>query len=193
MCSSSVEPSPSTISSPVRFFQALNTSAESTSAADNAMRREEKSAAAAPSALVSEVYSVGNPKNTEGRNRSIASKIAAGFGWPGSSSVAAPAENGKVMELAKAVGEEDFWHRKADVAVFELQHVAREGGFAIGHIVLHMDHALGSSGRARRIHPERHLVAMSVGLRKIGGETPQPWLRDHRMRHDATCSRATLH
>ena len=32
---------------------------------------------------------------------SIASKIAAGFGWPGSSSVAAPTENGKVMELPK--------------------------------------------------------------------------------------------
>ena len=32
---------------------------------------------------------------------SIASKIAAGFGWPGSSSVAAPTENGKVTALPK--------------------------------------------------------------------------------------------
>ncbi len=55
MCSASVEPSPSTISSPVKDFQPLNTSAESTSAADSAIRSEEKSVAAAPSALVSEV------------------------------------------------------------------------------------------------------------------------------------------
>src|ERR1700688_5145533 len=101
MCRTSVDPSPSTISRPVRFFQPLKTSAESTSAADSAMRSEEKSVAAAPSALVKDVYSVGNQKKTLGRKRSIASKIAAGFGWPGSSSVAAPAENGKVIELPK--------------------------------------------------------------------------------------------
>ena len=32
---------------------------------------------------------------------SIASKIVAGLGWPGSSSVAAPTENGKVTALPK--------------------------------------------------------------------------------------------
>ena len=31
----------------------------------------------------------------------IVAKIDAGFGWPGSSNVAAPAENGKVTELPK--------------------------------------------------------------------------------------------
>jgi hypothetical protein len=31
----------------------------------------------------------------------MASKIAAGLGWPGSSSAAAPAAKGKVMELPK--------------------------------------------------------------------------------------------
>ena len=55
MCSTSVEPRPSTISRPVSAFQPLNTSADSTSAADSAIRSEEKSVAAAPSALVSEV------------------------------------------------------------------------------------------------------------------------------------------
>src|SRR6202140_3388430 len=101
MCRTSVDPGPSPIWGPVRFFQPLKTSAESPSAPDRAMRSEEKSGAAAPSAFVKDVYSVGNPKKTLGRKRSIASKIAAGFGWPGSSSVAAPAENGKVMELPK--------------------------------------------------------------------------------------------
>src|SRR5580698_5960350 len=99
MCSASVDPNPSTISTPVRFFQPLKTSAESTSAAESAMRSDEKSAAAAPSAFVKAVYSVGNPKNTVGRKRPMVSKIAAGLGWPGSSSVAAPDENGKVIEL----------------------------------------------------------------------------------------------
>ena len=39
-----------------------------------------------------------------------------GLGWPGSSRVAAPAENGKVIGIAEAVGEEHFRHREADVA-----------------------------------------------------------------------------
>ena len=43
------------ISSPVSAFQPLKTSADSTSAADSAIRSDEKSVAAAPSALVSEV------------------------------------------------------------------------------------------------------------------------------------------
>ena len=55
MWRASVEPSPSMISSPVSAFQPLKTSADSTSAADNAIRSDEKSVAAAPSALVSEV------------------------------------------------------------------------------------------------------------------------------------------
>jgi hypothetical protein len=36
-----------------------------------------------------------------GRYSLIAAKIAAGFGWPGSSSEVAPAQNGKVTELPK--------------------------------------------------------------------------------------------
>ncbi len=46
MCRTSVEPRPSTISSPVSAFQPLKTSAESTSAAESAMRSDEKSVAA---------------------------------------------------------------------------------------------------------------------------------------------------
>src|SRR4051794_38513396 len=101
MCSTSVEPRPSTISSPVSVFQPLKTSAESTSAAESDMRSDEKFVFAAPSALVSDVYSVGRPKKTVGLYCSIAAKIDAGFGCPGNSSVAAPAEKGKVTELPK--------------------------------------------------------------------------------------------
>ena len=46
-----------------------------------------------------------------------------------------------------------------------------------------MDDALGASGRARRIHPERHLVAMGIGLRKIGGKALQPLFCDNSIRH----------
>ena len=44
MCSTSVEPRPSTISSPVSLFQPLKTSADSTSAAETARRSDDKSA-----------------------------------------------------------------------------------------------------------------------------------------------------
>src|SRR5206468_1581378 len=50
----------------------------------------------------------GGQRHPERRERPIASKIAAGFGWPGSSSVAAPAENGKVMELPKPYAKKIF-------------------------------------------------------------------------------------
>ena len=46
-----------------------------------------------------------------------------------------------------------------------------------------MHDALGPPGRARRIHPERHLVAVGVGLREIGGETLQPCVGDDGLRH----------
>ena len=52
MCSTSVEPSPSMISRPDIAFQALNTSADSTSAAETASRRLERSAPCASGALV---------------------------------------------------------------------------------------------------------------------------------------------
>src|SRR5216684_2632705 len=122
MCSTSVEPNPSTISRLVRVFQPLKTSADSTSAADSAMRSEEKS-----------------------------------------------------------VGEKNFWYREADVVDFKLQHMARERGLAVGHIVLQMDNALGTSGRARRIHPERHLVTVGVGFGEIGRKSRQPTLSDDRI------------
>ena len=88
------------ISSPVRLFQPRKTSADSTSAADNAIRSEEKSV---PRAVGLGQRSVerGQSEKHGGTVRPIASKIAAGFGWPGSSSVVAPTENGKVMELPK--------------------------------------------------------------------------------------------
>ena len=55
MCSTSVEPSPSMISRPDIAFQALNTSADSTSAAETARRRLDRSALPASGALVSAV------------------------------------------------------------------------------------------------------------------------------------------
>jgi hypothetical protein len=82
--------------------------------------------------------------------------MVAGFGWPGSSSVAAPTENGKA---------------------------ARERLLAVGHVVLQMHGSLGASGRAGGIHPECHLVARGVGFRQIGREFLQPWCRGETVGH----------
>ena len=76
--------------------------------------------------------------------------------------------------IAEAIGEEDLRHREADVAARKLQHLAGKCSLAIGHVVMQMNDALGSSGRSRGIHPERHLVAVGVGFGEIGGETRQP-------------------
>ena len=72
----------------------------------------------------------------------------------------------------------------------ELQHVARKRRLAIGHVVLQMHDALGPSGRAGRIHPERHLVAVGVGLRQIGRKVLQPCIGDKRLRHGVIACRA---
>ena len=56
-----------------------------------------------------------------------------------------------------------------------------------------MDDALGAAGRARRIHPERHFVAMGVGFRQFGREIRQPRLGDDRVRHGVVAGRAIDH
>ena len=76
---------------------------------------------------------------------------------------------------------------------FKLQHIAREGGLAIGHVVLQMDDALGPSGRARRVHPERHFVAVGAGFREFGGKSLQPRLGDDRVRYRVIAGRAIDH
>ena len=75
----------------------------------------------------------------------------------------------------------------------QLQYVLRESEIAIGHVVLQMDDALGPSGRARRIHPERHLVPVGVSLRQLCGKCRQPLFGDDRMRHRVIAGRAVDH
>jgi hypothetical protein len=69
----------------------------------------------------------------------------------------------------------------------------RKGCVAIGHVVLQVDDALGPAGRARRIHPERHLVAIGVGLSEIGVKIRQPAFGDDRLRHGVTAGLAVDH
>ena len=99
MCSTSVDPSPSTISQTGRGFHPANTSARQHLGGGQRQPQRGEVGRRRGSAFVSDVYSVGRPKKTEGRKRSIAPKIEAGFGRPGSSTVVAPAANGKVIEL----------------------------------------------------------------------------------------------
>ncbi len=56
-----------------------------------------------------------------------------------------------------------------------------------------MHDALGPAGRARRIHPERHLVAVGVGFRQIGGEALQPCAAAMTVRHGVFAGGAVDH
>ena len=65
--------------------------------------------------------------------------------------------------VAHAVGEEDLRHREAHVALAQPQQVARVGEVRVGHVVLQVHDPLRPARRARRVHPERHVVAVRVG------------------------------
>ena len=49
--------------------------------------------------------------------------------------------------------------------------------------MLQVNDALGAAGRARRIHPERHFVAMGIGFVQRIGEIAQPVVGDNAVRH----------
>ncbi len=97
------------------------------------------------------------------------SKMAAGLGWPGSSTLEAPAANGKGDRVAEPVGEEDLRHREADVVLVQRPADGGRRTMRVGHVVLQMHDALGPAGGARRVHPERHVVAMRVGRHRAPG------------------------
>jgi len=56
----------------------------------------------------------------------MASKIAAGLGWPGSSSAAAARGERERDGITETVGEEIFGTEKQMSSAFELQHIARD-------------------------------------------------------------------
>ncbi len=99
MCSSSVEPMPSTMSSPKQFCQRRSTSGASGSAALTHMRTELRSCSNASGRFTIAPYNVGTLKNSVGRCSAAVSSSPFGSGRPGRSTVVAPTQYGKVRLL----------------------------------------------------------------------------------------------
>ena len=69
----------------------------------------------------------------------------------------------------------------------------RKRHLAVGHVVMQMHDAFWPAGRAGRIHPERHLVAVGASLRQIGREAAQPGVGDDCGRHGVFAGGAVDH
>ena len=102
ICSSSVEPTPSRISTPKRDFQALPTDSGSASPAEVQMRKREppRSCFSASSFSIEE-NSVGTPKKMLGLYLFISANIRAGVGRSELSTVVAPTDIGNVSALPR--------------------------------------------------------------------------------------------
>src|SRR3954447_1716484 len=100
MCSSSVEPTPSRMSTSKRDFQALPTDSGSASPAEVQIRKPDppRSFFKASSLSIAE-NSVGTPKKIEGLYLFISANIDAGVGRSELSTVVAPTDIGKVSAL----------------------------------------------------------------------------------------------
>jgi len=64
--------------------------------------------------------------------------------------------------VAHAVGEEELGRRDGAIGLGHGQHLLRVGLAADHHVVLQVDRALGTAGRARRVEPERGIVLGGV-------------------------------
>src|SRR3954463_5126986 len=97
MCSSSVEPTPSRMSTPKRDFQLLPTDSGSASPAEAQMRKREpaRSCFSVSSFNIAE-NSVGTPKKMLGLYLFISANISVGVGRSELSTVLAPTDIGKV-------------------------------------------------------------------------------------------------
>ena len=139
------------ISRPEIAFQALNTSADSTSAADSARRSDE----------------IGGRRSVGLGQRGVERRQAEEHASAGSArshrrsrpASAGPAAAARCADreregdgVAEAVGEEDLRHREADVVGRQLQQVARIGQVRVGHVVLQMHDALG-----RPVEPDEYI------------------------------------
>ena len=98
MCSISVEPMPSTMSTPKRSRQRAIVVGGSGSAAET-QKRTESSAPSPSASRTSRPNSAGTLKNTVGRWRRRVSRIAGGLGGPDMSTDVPPNHSGKVRPL----------------------------------------------------------------------------------------------
>src|SRR6185437_10245985 len=109
MCSISVEPMPSRISTPNLLLNCSKISEGSVSPADTAMRKEEQSTSSPRAASRSSAAeNVGTENKTVGRYFFSSSAVRSGLGLPGSRTVLAPAEKGKYIPLPSPYAKNNF-------------------------------------------------------------------------------------
>ena len=185
MCNSSVEPTPSRMSTPKRAFQALPTDSGSASPAEVQMRRR------VPARVVLQrlVVEHRREQRRHADRRCVglylfnSANISAGVGRSALRTVVAPTDIGKRQRIAEAVGEEQFCRRQPDIVLANAEHLLGIGLRGRGEIGMQMPHALGHAGRARRIEPERRLVGV--------GRRGRKWIAlAARVRRRASCGRA---
>ena len=168
MCSSSVEPTPSRMSTPKRAFQALPTDSGSASPAEVQMRsaraaalalhrlvvehRREQRRHAVEDRRIVAVHQVEHPR----RRRPLAVQHRGGAD-----------RHREGQRVAEAVGEEQLCGGEADIVLADAEHLLRIGVGGRLQIGMDVAHALGHAGRARRIEPERRLVRMRRGGREL--------------------------
>ena len=169
MCSSSVEPMPSRMSTPKRAFQAMPDGFRQRLAG----RRADAQPRACPRVLARLVVEhrrkqrrravedrrivLVEQREHQRRRRPVGIEHRAGA-------------DGKRerQRIAEAVGEEQFRRGEADVVLADAEHLL---GIGVGgglQARMQMPHALGHAGRARRVEPERRLVGMGLdGLEAV--------------------------
>ena len=190
MCSTSVDPSPSTIRSPWRRSHSANISCDSVSAAERQSRKLERSRRSDPGCTIRALYKVGNPKKRVGRCRSITPYTASGSGAPRVEHRGRADRKREGDRVAESVGEEDLRRREHDVGLADAQHPLAIRLVRVGSVVVQMDNAFRPTRAARAVHPERHLVGMRVGLGEFcacsgGPGVPSRHLHQFEWRHRA--------
>ncbi len=159
MCSSSVEPTPSRMSTPKRDFQALPTDSGSASPAEVQTRRRLPPRCALHRLVVEhrgkqrrhaeEDAGIILVHQREHHRRRRALGIEHGGGAD---------RHRKRQRIAEAIGEEQFCRGKTDIVLANAEHLFGIGFRGRRQTGMQMPHALGHAGRARRIQPERRLV-----------------------------------
>ena len=184
MCSSSVEPTPSRMSTPKRAFQALPTDSGSASPAEVQMRSRVAGARVLHRLVVQHRGEQRRHAVEDGRVVLVHQREHRRRRRPLRIQHRGGADRHREgQRIAEPVGEEQFCRGKTDVVLANAEHLPGIGFRRRLQIGMQMPHALGHAGRARRIEPERRLLGMGrARLRRY--RSPSPVLRR------AACGRA---
>ncbi len=158
MCSISVEPIPSMISTPKRAVQFLPISSGSGSPADVHSRSASSSRAGRSGCTSSAPNSVGTPQKIVARcvRRIVLDRV--GRRARRVQHRRRADRHRKRQRVAQPVREEQFRRGVHDVVLAHPEHVLREQLRGANQAGLHVHGALRLAGRARRVQPEAHVV-----------------------------------